>query len=233
MSRPRPPAPHRLLCPKLVVVKTEPNDVREITKHQIKEITKHQVREITKHSAKTTSRRILESCLISSKKVRGHLFSSTFPHFSIVQFKQFFNRLSLLTNMVIFLTPHLPQLTSGHLSLTPEEKRTLLSEGFPVPTRLPLSKAEERSLKKIRRKIKNKISAQESRRKKKEYLDALELRCEGAEEEKEQWRRRCDHLEQSNRELQKAVACLEARVVQPVLLEARMTQSVPLDIQVD
>ena len=42
--------------------------------------------------------------------------------------------------------------------MTEEEKRTLISEGYTVPQRLPLSKSEEKSLKKIRRKIKNKVT---------------------------------------------------------------------------
>src|SRR6218665_2451579 len=48
--------------------------------------------------------------------------------------------------------------TEGQLLLTDEEKNTLVAEGYPVPTKLPLGKAEEKYLKKIRRKIKNKVS---------------------------------------------------------------------------
>jgi len=44
------------------------------------------------------------------------------------------------------------------LILTDEEKRTLLTEGYPVPTRWPLSKQDEKNLKKVQRKIKNKVT---------------------------------------------------------------------------
>jgi len=188
----------RLLCPKLVVVKTEPKEEEANNSYKIKsdqtkafpiksdqtgpyQIKSDQTKAYqtrpsntaaVNKSGKSSSRKALESCLLSSSK-----------------------------------------LCNGELSLTEEEKRTLVSEGYPVPARLPLSKAEERSLKKIRRKIKNKISAQESRRKKKEYLDRLELRCQKVEGERERWRAKCLELEETNRQLQTQLQQLQEKAM--------------------
>lgn len=82
-----------------------------------------------------------------------------------------------------------------------------------MPTQLPLSKGEEKILKKIRRKIKNKISAQESRRKKKEYVDSLEKRMDNYINENVELKKRLEDLELNNKslltQLQKMQASLE------------------------
>ncbi|KAK7891832.1 hypothetical protein WMY93_023795 [Mugilogobius chulae] len=129
-----------------------------------------------------------------------------------------------------FLLPvQLPLLTaphklqgSGPLILTEEERRTLVAEGYPVPTKLPLTKAEEKALKKIRRKIKNKISAQESRRKKKEYMDTLEKKVENCSNENGELRRKVETLECTNKSLLQQLQALQAMVAGKVSKSCRV-----------
>ncbi|CAI4222472.1 unnamed protein product [Auanema sp. JU1783] len=91
--------------------------------------------------------------------------------------------------------------SQGLVQLSAEERRTLIQEGYQVPTRLPLTKGEEEALKIVRRKIKNKLSAQESRRKRKEYMDTLEQRCQAYFSENAQLKMRIRQLEISNKQL--------------------------------
>uniref|UniRef100_A0A3P9J0J8 Cyclic AMP-responsive element-binding protein 3-like protein 2 n=1 Tax=Oryzias latipes TaxID=8090 RepID=A0A3P9J0J8_ORYLA len=118
---------------------------------------------------------------------------------------------SSLSNSPLLTAPHKLQ-GSGPLILTEEERRTLVAEGYPVPTKLPLTKAEEKALKKIRRKIKNKISAQESRRKKKEYMDSLEKKVETCSNENSDLRRKVETLENTNKTLLQQLQSLQAMV---------------------
>lgn len=115
------------------------------------------------------------------------------------------NLLDLSTNSDDDCWPFLCSLSklpsSGTIMLTEEEKRTLIQEGHQVPSQLPLTKSEEKVLKKIRRKIKNKISAQESRRKKKEYVDSLEKRMESYINENVDLKKRLEKLEFNNKNL--------------------------------
>eukprot|EP00040_Diaphanoeca_grandis_P022475 m.120773 g.120773 ORF g.120773 m.120773 type:complete len:471 (+) comp28829_c2_seq1:394-1806(+) len=58
--------------------------------------------------------------------------------------------------------------------LTSEERRMMEAEGVVIPADGPLTKMHERELKRLRRQIKNKYSAKDSRRKRKEYIENLE-----------------------------------------------------------
>ncbi|XP_059726768.1 cyclic AMP-responsive element-binding protein 3-like protein 4 isoform X1 [Haemorhous mexicanus] len=99
-------------------------------------------------------------------------------------------------------TPSSPQSPQSipvpQLRLTEEEKRLLAQEGVTLPGALPLTQAEERLLKKVRRKIRNKQSAQDSRRRKKEYLDELESRAAACSALNQELRKKVQELETSN-----------------------------------
>ncbi|XP_040097910.1 cyclic AMP-responsive element-binding protein 3-like protein 3 isoform X3 [Oryx dammah] len=113
--------------------------------------------------------------------------------------------------------PHLLRPGPGHcqeLVLTEDEKKLLAKEGITLPTQLPLTKYEERVLKKIRRKIRNKQSAQESRKKKKEYIDGLETRMSACTAQNQELQRKVLHLEKQNLSLLEQLKKLQAIVVQ-------------------
>ncbi|KAM6216698.1 cyclic AMP-responsive element-binding protein 3-like protein 3 [Rhynchocyon petersi] len=113
--------------------------------------------------------------------------------------------------------PHLLRPGPGHcqeLVLTEDEKKLLAKEGITLPTQLPLTKYEERVLKKIRRKIRNKQSAQESRKKKKEYIDCLETRMSACTAQNQELQRKVLHLEKQNLSLLEQLKKLQALVVQ-------------------
>ncbi|XP_059836075.1 cyclic AMP-responsive element-binding protein 3-like protein 4 isoform X2 [Hypanus sabinus] len=100
------------------------------------------------------------------------------------------------------------------LLLTEEEQRLLSQEGIILPSNLPLTKAEERILKKVRRKIRNKQSAQESRRRKKEYIDGLESRVAACTAQNQELQKQVEQLEHHNLSLISQLRRLQSLIKQ-------------------
>ncbi|XP_055257649.1 cyclic AMP-responsive element-binding protein 3-like protein 4 isoform X5 [Moschus berezovskii] len=112
------------------------------------------------------------------------------------------------------VTPAALQLPCQTLFLTEEEKRLLGQEGVSLPSHLPLTKAEERVLKKVRRKIRNKQSAQDSRRRKKEYIDGLESRVAACAAQNQELQKKVQELERHNISLVTQLRQLQMLIVQ-------------------
>ncbi|NXF99650.1 CR3L3 protein, partial [Sakesphorus luctuosus] len=87
------------------------------------------------------------------------------------------------------------------LVLTEEEKQLLKKEGVTLPTCLPLTKAEEQVLRKVRRKIRNKQSAQDSRRRRKIYVDGLENRVAVCTAQNHELEKKVQQLQKQNMSL--------------------------------
>ncbi|NXQ71794.1 CREB3 protein, partial [Quiscalus mexicanus] len=129
-------------------------------------------------------------------------------------------------SMVQVLTPMPvdPSLCFSHLSfssdltpmrelvLTEEEKQLLEKEGVILPTCLPLTKAEERVLRKVRRKIRNKQAAQDSRRRRKIYVDGLENRVAACTAENHELEKKVQQLQKQNMSLLRQLQKLQALV---------------------
>ncbi|XP_072249555.1 cyclic AMP-responsive element-binding protein 3-like protein 4 [Leuresthes tenuis] len=102
------------------------------------------------------------------------------------------------------------------LQLTEEEQKLLTEEGMSLPSNLPLTKAEERILKKVRRKIRNKQSAQDSRRRRKEYIDGLESRAAACSAQNKELQRTVEQLEKHNMSLLAQLRQLQSLITQTV-----------------
>merc|ERR1719330_2146671 len=87
------------------------------------------------------------------------------------------------------------------LELNDEELKMATKENMKFPTHYPLTREEERNLKKIRRKIRNKLSAQDSRKRKREYLDNMEDRVKHVSDENAELKEKINALETQNKTL--------------------------------
>merc|ERR1712102_270684 len=87
------------------------------------------------------------------------------------------------------------------LELNDEELKMAGKENMKFPSHYHLTREEERNLKKIRRKIRNKLSAQDSRKRKREYVDNMEDRVKVCTDENQELKDKIKALESQNKTL--------------------------------
>ncbi|OWF47934.1 cyclic AMP-responsive element-binding protein 3-like protein 4 isoform X2 [Mizuhopecten yessoensis] len=99
------------------------------------------------------------------------------------------------------------------LRLTDEEKDLLAREGVQLPTDMPLTKEEEKVLKAVRRKIRNKVSAKESRKRKQGYVEGLEKRVKMSTTENQKLKTKVSSLENQNQTLAQQLKKLQSYIL--------------------
>jgi cyclic AMP-responsive element-binding protein 3 len=98
------------------------------------------------------------------------------------------------------------------MSFSDEEYRLLIKEGWKYPRTAKLSKEQEKELKKLRRKIKNKISAQDSRIKRRQYTKCLEEKVREQRSMNSGLKTRVTSLEKENNSLLSQLRELQSKL---------------------